>query len=63
MYEQIDVKNRVDGDNPEEILIVLPADAIIEKFAMVIKITCTAITAITVVTMNVNISIADHTIA
>ena len=62
MYEQIDVEDGIDGDYSEEIFIVLSADAIIEEFAMMVEIARTAVTAIAVMTMNVHILVADHTI-
>lgn len=63
MYQQIDVENRVDGDDSEEIFIVLSADAIIEKFAVMVEIGRTAVAAIAVMTVNVHILVANHTIA
>ena len=63
MDKQIDVEDCIDSDDSEEIFIVLSADAIIEEFAVMIKITCTAITSITMMTMNVHILVAYHTIA
>jgi len=60
--KQIDVEDGIDCYDSKEIFIVLSADAIIEKFAMMVKIGRTAVAAIAMMTVNMHVSIAYHAI-